>query len=246
MVFASTASIAGVVVEILRQCPKARAVLLYGSAARGEASEKSDVDILVISSEPCRAGLGPPYSVLVLSPEEWLKAPERFRAELLRDALVLYASGLRLRDLVAGKPWLLIRYTASAPSSRACASRAVVGLEKKGLVERVARGTVLAPLKVVDKLVEVLEACGAKVVSSRTIVYRLTRMYCGRCPYCGTRVVEADYGEAKKRLREHLLAVHRDRLEEQAEKLKKEGKGLPGGGLRGLAGFIASLVIAEC
>lgn len=59
-------------------------------------------------------------------------------------------------------------------------------------------------------------------------------------------MVEAGYEEAKKRLREHLLVVHRDRLEEQAERLKKEGKGLPGGGLRGLAGYIASMSVDEC
>ncbi len=240
---ASATNLAGMVLSL---CPGAQAVLLYGSAARGEATEKSDVDVLVISSEPCRVELGPPYSVVLLTLEEWLGAPETFRAEVLRDALVLYASGLRLRDLVAGEPWLLVRYTAPAPSSRACVSRAVAELEKKGFVERVAPGTVLAPLKAVDKLFEVIEGCGARISSSRTIVYRVTRMYCGRCPYCGARIVEVDYEEAKKRLREHLLVAHRDRVEEVAEKLRREGKGLPGGSLRGLAGYLASLAISEC
>ena len=71
-------------------------------------------------------------------------------------------------------------------------------------------------------------------------------MWCGRCPYCGMEIVEVDYEEAKRRLREHLLTTHMDRLREQAEKLQREGRGLPGGSLRGLAGYLASLLIQEC
>ena len=241
-----SASTARIVSNVLRQCPEARATLLYGSAARGEATEKSDVDVLVITAEPCRVELGPPYSVLVVTLEEWLKAPARFRAEVLREAVVLYASRLRIRDLVAGEPWLLLRYTASSPSSRACASRIVAGLEKKGFVERVAPGVVLVPLKAAERLIEALEACGARLAASKIVLHRVATMYCGRCPYCGLGIVETDYGEARRKLREHILAAHRERLEEQAERLRMEGKGLPGGSLRGLAGYIASTVIHEC
>jgi len=239
-------SSASLVEEVLRQCPAARAVLLYGSAARGEATGKSDVDILVLAAEPCRVELEPPCSVLVLTLGEWLQAREGFVGEVLRDALVLHVSGIRLRELAAAEPWLLLRYTASSPSARACASRAVARLEERGLVERVAPGVVLAPGRLAGRLLEELSRCGARTVSSRTVLYRLRRLYCGRCHYCGHEVVEASYEEAKRALREHLLQAHRDRLVEQAERLQGQGKGLPGGGLRGLAGFIAALLVREC
>ena len=71
-------------------------------------------------------------------------------------------------------------------------------------------------------------------------------MYCGRCPYCSLEVRGEGYREAKRRLKEHLLVVHREKLEEQIERLIREGSGVPGGGLEGFAGFIASLVVGEC
>ncbi len=239
-------SAADMVREVLEQCPGARAVMLYGSAARGEATGKSDVDVLVLASEPCSVELEPPCSVLVLTLEEWLNARPEFRAEVLLDALVLHASGIRLRVLAAGEPWLLVRYTAPSPRARACASKAVARLAKRGLVERVSPGTAMTPLRVASRLLEALQGCGASIASSRIVIYRVARLYCGRCPYCGMEVVEAGYEEAKKRLREHLLTAHMDRLREQAEKLEREGQGIPGGGLKGLAGYIASQAVREC
>ncbi len=239
----SPASVAG---EVLRQCPSARAVLLYGSAARGEATGKSDVDILVLAGERCSVELGPPYSILVLTLEEWLGAREEFRREVLRDALVLYAEGIRLRELTAAEPWLLVSYTAKTPAARACASRAVARLEERGLLEKVARGVILAPDRLAARLLEALEDCGATIASSRTVLYRPRRLYCGRCPYCGHEVVAATREEAKKLLRKHLLHAHMDRLEEQARSLRGQGKKLPGGSLRGLAGFTAAYLVKEC
>ena len=113
-------------------------------------------------------------------------------------------------------------------------------------MERVAPGAVLVPLQAAERLIEALEACRARPASSRIVLYRVATMYCGRCPFCGLRIVEADYGEARRKLREHILAAHRERLEEQAERPRKEGKGLPEGSLRGLAGYIASMNIIEC
>jgi len=59
-------------------------------------------------------------------------------------------------------------------------------------------------------------------------------------------VVAATREEAKKLLRERLLQVHRDRLEEQARSLRERGKKLPEGSLRGLAGFTAAYLVKEC
>ncbi len=239
----SPASVAG---EVLQRCPSARAVRLYGSAARGEATGKSDVDLLVLAGERCRVELGPPYSILVLTLEEWLGAGEEFRREVLRDALILYAEGIRLRELTAAEPWLLVSYTARTPAARACASRAVARLEERGLLERVARGVILAPERLAAMLLEALGGCGATAASSRTVLYRPRRIYCGRCPYCGHEVAAATREEAKKLLREHLLQAHRDMVEEEARSLRERGKKLPGGSLRGLAGFTAAYLVKEC
>ena len=65
----------------------------------------------------------------------------------------------------------------------------------------------------------------------------------GKCPYCGVEVAGAGYEEVKKALREHILAVHRDVLEQLAEKQRRRGRGLPGRSLRGLAGYLASLAV---
>jgi len=71
-------------------------------------------------------------------------------------------------------------------------------------------------------------------------------VFCGRCHLCGYTVEAESYEEAKRLLREHLLSVHRDWLEAQKELLRKEGRGAPGRGLSGLAGYIASMLVYEC
>ena len=53
-------SSASIVEEVLKQCPRVRAVLLYGSAARGETTSRSDIDILVLAGERCSVELEPP------------------------------------------------------------------------------------------------------------------------------------------------------------------------------------------
>ena len=71
-------------------------------------------------------------------------------------------------------------------------------------------------------------------------------MLCGRCVYCGFEVKGSNYNEVKSRLKEHLLGAHRDMLVNRVEELRKRGSGIPGGSLRGFAGYIASLMIKDC
>ena len=119
-------------------------------------------------------------------------------------------------------------------------------LEERGLVERIARGTILVPERLAGRLLEAVESCGAAAASSRIVLYKLSHLYCGRCPYCGYEVVAVRREEAKRLLREHLLYMHREQLDEEARRLRERGKKLPGGGIRGLAGFTAAYLVEEC
>ena len=237
---------AKIVEEVLAQCPEAKVILIYGSAARGEARADSDIDVLVTAEARCRVELGSPYSVVVLTMDEWFRVGEEFRWEVLRDAILAYARGVRLRDLVVGEPWLLVHYTSSNPQARSCASRLTSSLSRRGLLEKVAPGVVLAPQRAARIVLEGLEACGARVAGSRAVLYRVWRGFCGYCPYCGFEVVGGDYEVVKRGLREHLLGDHRDIVVDRAERLRREGKGLPGGSLKGLAGYMASMLVREC
>jgi predicted nucleotidyltransferase len=80
-------------------------IILFGSYARGEASEGSDIDILIIQpsnlprykrSTPIRLalkGLFPSKDIVVYTPEEveeWKSASTSFIASVLREGKVLY------------------------------------------------------------------------------------------------------------------------------------------------------------
>ncbi len=80
-------------------------IILFGSYARGEADENSDVDILIIQdsnlprykrSTPIRLalmGLFPSKDILVYTPkevEEWKSASTSFIASVLREGKILY------------------------------------------------------------------------------------------------------------------------------------------------------------
>jgi predicted nucleotidyltransferase len=80
-------------------------IILFGSYARGEATENSDIDILIIQdsnlprykrSTPIRLalrGLFPSKDILVYTPEEveeWRSASTSFIASVLREGKVLY------------------------------------------------------------------------------------------------------------------------------------------------------------
>ena len=80
-------------------------IILFGSYAKGEANEKSDIDILIIQpsdlprykrSKPVRLalkGLFPSKDIVIYTPEEvkdWETASTSFIASVLREGRVLY------------------------------------------------------------------------------------------------------------------------------------------------------------
>lgn len=80
-------------------------IILFGSYARGEATEKSDIDIFIIQdsdlprykrSTPIRLalrGLFPSKDIIVYTPaevEEWKSASTSFIASVLREGKILY------------------------------------------------------------------------------------------------------------------------------------------------------------
>jgi len=80
-------------------------IILFGSYARGEATEESDIDILIIQasdlprykrSTPIRLalrGLFPSKDIVIYTPEEveeWKSASTSFIASVLREGRILY------------------------------------------------------------------------------------------------------------------------------------------------------------
>ena len=58
--------IVGKIIEVFSNIPEVEAIILYGSRARGDSDERSDIDILILSDGE-------------------LKELERFKSEALRD-----------------------------------------------------------------------------------------------------------------------------------------------------------------
>jgi len=97
--------------QIVREVEPQR-IVLFGSWARGEADERSDVDLLVVEREPfdqnrsrrreaariwrCLSGFRVPADILVYSVGEvtqWKDSSHHVMARALREGKVLYESG---------------------------------------------------------------------------------------------------------------------------------------------------------
>lgn len=94
--------------EIVRRivaCAHPKKIVLFGSRARGEAKEASDIDLLVIadSSEPrwrrsaalygALSDVIVPMDIIVFRPEEveeWSRVPQAFVTTAVREGKVLY------------------------------------------------------------------------------------------------------------------------------------------------------------
>ena len=90
------------VVEQLKK-NKPKAIILFGSAARGEAGEDSDLDILVIKEtnkdyfdrvREVRSSVrsNVPLDIIVLTPKEARELPKRnsFFSQILKEGKILY------------------------------------------------------------------------------------------------------------------------------------------------------------
>ena len=134
-----------------------------------------------------------------------------------RRPLVLYAERVRLRELVAAEPWLLVSYTAETP---------------------VARGVVLVPGRLAARLLDALGACGTSVASSRTVLYRLRRLYCGHEVVAATREEEAAQGAPPPGAQGQAGGA--------GPEPQGAGQEATRGSLRGLASFTAAYLVKEC
>ena len=95
----------GDIVQRILSVTQPEKIILFGSYARGDATEESDIDILVIQhsdlprykrATPIRLalrGLFPSKDIVVYTPEEveeWKSASTSFIASVLREGRVLY------------------------------------------------------------------------------------------------------------------------------------------------------------
>ncbi len=93
------------IIERILQVAQPEKIILFGSYARGEAIEESDIDILIIQpsdlprykrSTPVRLalkGLFPSKDIVIYTPEEvkdWESASTSFIASALREGRILY------------------------------------------------------------------------------------------------------------------------------------------------------------
>ncbi len=219
-----------------------KAVIVYGSCAREEARWSSDVDVLVLVDKPCNLILEPPYSVVVNTVDEWSRVKREFQMEVFRDGLVLYMRNLWFKKLFNGRPWLLIRYSGRELAIRQCIKNTIAKLSRSMPIEKIAPAVILAPYGLVSSMVvEAIFSCNGDV-ESRLVVYRDVDVYYTVCPYCGYTI--AGYKRyVKKEMKKHLLAIHRDRLQETIDRLLAEKKGIPGGNINGVAGWLTSYLV---
>ncbi|RLG83197.1 MAG: hypothetical protein DRO40_05460 [Thermoprotei archaeon] len=237
-------SVDKVIESILGACgiENVKAIILYGSAARGVARETSDIDLLVLVEKPCSPALEPPYSIIVNTIDEWSRLENEFRMEILRDGIILYTRGLAIRRMLNGRPWLLIRYSGENPGIRQCIKNSLKRLYRKMPIEKIAPGVILTPYGIVSsKVIETILSCKGDI-DTRFIVYRQVDVHYAVCPYCGYTI--AGYKEyVKREMKKHLLTTHRDRLQEIIDRLVLEKKGIPGGNINGVAGWLTSYLI---
>ncbi len=233
-----------VIEDILETCgiENVKAIILYGSAARGVARETSDIDLLVLVEKPCLPVLEPPYSIVVNTIDEWNKLEKEFRMEILRDGIILYARDLAIRRVLDSKPWLLIKYSGKTPRIRQCIKSNLRRLYKKIPIEKIAPGVILVPYGIISNIaIETILSCKGDI-NTRFILYRQIDVYYATCPYCGYTI--AGYKEyVRRETKKHLLTTHRNRLQEIIDKLVREKKGIPGGNINGVAGWIAIQLI---
>ena len=93
------------IVQRILEVTQPEKIILFGSYARGEATERSDIDLLIIQpsnlprykrSTPIRLALKelfPSKDIVVYTPEEveeWKSASTSFIASVLREGRVLY------------------------------------------------------------------------------------------------------------------------------------------------------------
>ena len=239
-------SVDNIVDNVLRVCGEdnVKAIIVYGSAARGEVRATSDIDILVLVDKPCNPVLPPPYSVVVNSIEEWSRVGREFQMEVFRDGLVLYMRNLWFRRLFNGRPWVLIRYSGKDPEIRQCIKNTIAKLVKRMPIEKIAPAVILAPYGIVSNMVlEAILSCRGSI-ETHLVLYGEVDVYCATCPYCGYTI--AGYERYVKRdMKKHLLSTHRDRLKEIMENLQAEKKGVPGGNINGVAGWLTSFLIRK-
>ena len=95
----------GLVETLIDHSPSIATIALYGSYVRGDFSEDSDVDILVIGPRNARSTdlvpteelLGAEVSLEQYSPGEWLKLKKQkdpYYSEVMRNHVILYGSEL--------------------------------------------------------------------------------------------------------------------------------------------------------
>ncbi|RLG81064.1 MAG: hypothetical protein DRO09_02360 [Thermoprotei archaeon] len=106
-------------IEASLKCSGVLACILYGSLARLEFGERSDIDVLFIvedrkAGESIRreiVGREPYITPLIMTLEEWLEAPLEFQLEIISDGIILYASNITIKDLVNAEPYTLVKYS---------------------------------------------------------------------------------------------------------------------------------------